>query len=105
MTTYCLILIYFLILPFLGKKYSKLCKLCDNPVECTQNSDTSDSLKCLTEKNGDIAFTSLSNANEMANKHEYRLICKNGEFQEITSEIKADCSWRNQPHKLLIGQV
>lgn len=65
------------------------------------------SLQCLKEKNGDLAFVSLETVltklptNEWLN---YKLLCIDGTYAPVTRNISDHCSWRNQPWPLILSR-
>lgn len=56
------ICIIFIHLILLGKRYSNLCALCEDPIKCNypdKYSGYEGAIRCLAEKGGDVAFTKV----------------------------------------------
>ena len=62
-----------------GGKMEAMCSGCDG--DCSETDpyyDYAGSLKCLTEGAGDVAFTKQDTVTVLANKDDYRLLCRTG---------------------------
>ncbi|XP_018324259.1 transferrin isoform X2 [Agrilus planipennis] len=90
----------------LKESYPSLCELCsDNCAPFTDQLFMS-SLICLTQKNGDVAVSSLNSVRNFFNisdnkdkAQNYRYLCKNG----TVTTLDNPCVWSKQPWDLLIA--
>lgn len=84
----------------LKKENEKLCSLCEKPKSC----DFTDfyagaigSLNCISNKHGDVAFTTLEHMKEFKklNETHHRFLCLNGSTVPIT--VDNPCIWVEMP--------
>ncbi|XP_063707817.1 transferrin-like [Culicoides brevitarsis] len=89
---------------YLKKTYTRLCALCDDPVNCEYSnnalwSDHRRALECL-KKNGHVAYVSLSDSlnffkENVATAPDYRYLCPNGTVTAVNTT--SPCVWEKQP--------
>ncbi|XP_074025706.1 transferrin isoform X2 [Leptinotarsa decemlineata] len=88
----------------LKSDYSRLCELC-GPQKCDLVYETpfADSIRCLTQNEGDIALSTLREGqlffNNSNNNQVFQYFCPNG----TVSESSRPCTWTNQLNRLVIA--
>lgn len=96
----------------LKESYPKLCELCKDPLNCGKEDDYSGyegALRCLTENEGDVAWTKLDavekffklkEPNPLDISGEYGFLCWDGSHVPLTSHNP--CSWAKRPWKAFV---
>jgi hypothetical protein len=93
----------------LKDKYTNLCSLCDDPINCTyENPGHIGALECLTKSSNAITYVSLQEAqNYFKAKPElssqFLFLCRNGTTQSITNNGNP-CVWMSQPWNLIVAR-
>ncbi|CAL4096527.1 unnamed protein product, partial [Meganyctiphanes norvegica] len=93
----------------LKNRYKAMCSMCASG-ECEEDelfSGYEGALKCLTEKGGDVAFTSLSTAQNFFQtasvyKNYYSLLCRSNKLVPIDSPEAKDCYWAARPWNVFV---
>lgn len=92
----------------LKDKYTNLCSLCDNPLNCTYNNHGhTGALDCVTKSSNAITYVALEEAkNYFSAKPElssqFSFLCRNGTLQSIS---KAEpCVWLSQPWNVVVAR-
>lgn len=96
----------------LKAKYTNLCSLCDNPLNCTYQSTTPVSphlsaLECLTKSSNAVTYVALQEAQIYFNQNtelqsQFEFLCPNGTTQSIADNLRP-CVWLSQPWKLIMA--
>ncbi|CAL8085584.1 unnamed protein product [Orchesella dallaii] len=96
----------------LKKTYPNLCALCENPSKCGKNDEYGKyvgALRCLTENDGDVAWTKLDAVQEFFKlneeepleiSNEYEFLCGDDTTLPLTTETP--CSWAKRPWKAFV---
>ncbi|XP_076036102.1 uncharacterized protein LOC143022049 [Oratosquilla oratoria] len=95
----------------LKTKYPSLCSMCKSGT-CDRNDEYvgySGALRCLTENNGDVAFSILSDTKNFfeenkINANDYGLLCPDGSIIDITGATTTeDCFWAARPWDVYVA--
>ncbi|XP_055389928.1 transferrin-like [Condylostylus longicornis] len=100
----------------LKRKYSNLCQLCENPVDCNENDKYADydgAINCLVNGGGDVAFTGRNTIrnyfgltgdeeNDNVNINDYEYLCVDGTRQPING---TGCSLAKKPNRAYITRT
>ncbi|ODM92907.1 Transferrin [Orchesella cincta] len=96
----------------LKETYSSLCSLCKDPSTCGKKDEYGKyegALRCLTENDGDVAFTKLDAVEEFFKLKEetsseivgeYQFLCGDDTTLPLTTETP--CSWAKRPWKAFV---
>ena len=108
---------------FVEQKYSNLCELCRNPQSCQDDDRYAGfrgSLRCLTEREGDVAWTKLESvyqffagsatpnnsavrSNNGYNIVDFAFLCPDGTQVPLNSQTP--CTWAGRPWKAFMAST
>lgn len=96
----------------LKEKFTNLCALCDNPLNCTYQSTTpvsshQSALECVTKSANAITYVALQEAQIYFNQNtelqsQFAYLCSNGTLQSIANNARP-CVWLSQPWKVIVS--